>query len=109
MRVIGAVLAAFALVGCVSTAELMTSAPTESYRTSMGQNDVAFCLADRNLSPVLERDDGSKVVLIKNGFGAVSASFSVYAEPSGSRLEYRRAPGGIGGVWKQCMGQFKKI
>ncbi len=52
----------------------------------------------------MERDDGSKVVLIKNGYGGVSLAFSVFAEGTGSRIEYRKEFGTIGGIWKQCVG-----
>ena len=52
----------------------------------------------------LERDDGSRVVLLKNGYGGVSFALSVYPEGEGSRIEYRQEFGTIGGIWKQCVG-----
>jgi len=61
-------------------------------------------LGEKNNTTALDRDDGSKVVLIKNGYGAVSLSFSIFPEGSGSRIEYRKQFGTIGGAWKQCVG-----
>jgi hypothetical protein len=52
----------------------------------------------------MERDDGSRVVLIKNGYGGVSMAFSVFPEGTGSRIEYRKKFTTIGGAWKQCVG-----
>ena len=65
---------------------------------------VAFCLANRNNTTPLARNDGSKVVLIKNGYGAVSLAFSIYPEGTGSKVEYRKKFGTIGGAWKRCVG-----
>jgi hypothetical protein len=61
-------------------------------------------LADKNHTPALEQEDGSRVVLIKNGYGAVSLAFTIYPEGEGSRIEYRKQFGTIGGIWKQCVG-----
>ncbi|KQM65976.1 hypothetical protein ASE75_06005 [Sphingomonas sp. Leaf17] len=65
---------------------------------------MSFCLADRNNTVPLPRDDGSRTILIKNGYGAVSLAFSVYPEGTGSRVEYRKKFGTIGGAWKRCVG-----
>jgi len=43
-------------------------------------------------------------VLIKNGYGGVSMAFSVYPDGTGSRIEYRKKFGTIGGIWRQCIG-----
>ena len=51
--------------------------------------------------PALDRPDGSKVVLIKNGYGGVSLAFSIYPDGTGSRIEYRKKFGTVGGVWKR--------
>lgn len=68
-------------------------------------NEVAFCLANKNNTSALDKDDGSKVVLLKNGYGGVSLAFSIYPEgEKGSRIEYRKEFGTIGGVWKKCVG-----
>lgn len=105
----GLVLGGSVLGGCVSTVGLLDMAPTEQYRSKRSQNEVAFCLADKNMTSVLERVGGEEVIMTKNGFGAVAVAFSVYPEGQGSRVEYRRAPGGIGGVWKQCLGDFETL
>jgi len=102
--VVIAAVAAIALGGCASTQKVLDKAPTEVFHSEKSQNEVAFCLANKNNTAPMERDDGSKVVLIKNGYGGVSMAFSVYAEDKGSRVEYRKQFGTIGGIWKQCVG-----
>lgn len=95
-----------ALAGCASTQTVLDKPATEVYRSTQSQNEVAFCLANKNNTAAMDRDDGSKVVLIKNGYGGVSLAFTVYAEGTGSRTEYRRQFGTVGGIWKQCVGQL---
>lgn len=94
--------------GCASTEKVLGKAPTEVFHSTKSQNEVAFCLANKNHTAALDRDDGSKVVLIKNGYGGVSLAFNVYAEGTGSRTEYRKQFGTIGGIWKQCVGVEEK-
>lgn len=93
-----------ALAGCASTQTVLDKEPTEVFYSTNSQNEVAFCLANKNNTSALDRDDGSKVVLIKNGYGGVSLAFTVYPDPKGSRVEYRKQFGTIGGIWKQCIG-----
>ncbi|MCH4150747.1 MAG: hypothetical protein LKF30_02175 [Sphingobium sp.] len=93
-----------ALSGCASTQKVLDKAPTEVFHSEKSQNEVAFCLANKNNTAAMDRDDGAKVVLIKNGYGGVSLAFSVYQEGTGSRIEYRKQFGTIGGIWKQCVG-----
>jgi hypothetical protein len=95
---------ALVLSACASTQTVLTKEPTGIYRSSKSQNEVAFCLANKNNTSVLDRDDGSKVVLLKNNYGGVSLAFTIYPEGSGSRTEYRRQFGTIGAAWKQCVG-----
>lgn len=97
-------ISALALSACASTQTVLSEAPTEVFQSTKSVNEVAFCLANKNHTPAMDRDDGSKVVLIKNGYGGVSLAFSIFPEPTGSRIEYRRKFGTIGGVWKQCIG-----
>ncbi len=99
-----ALLAAMTLAGCASTQTVLTKEPTAVYHSTHTPKEVAFCLGNKNLTSVLERDDGSRVVLLKNGYGGVSLAFSIYPEDTGSRIEYRKEFGTIGGVWKQCVG-----
>lgn len=99
-----AFLALLALAGCASTNTVLSKQPTEVFRSEKSQNEVAFCLANKNMTVPMDRDDGAKVVLIKNGYGGVSLAFSVYKEGNGSRIEYRKQFGTIGGIWKQCIG-----
>ena len=100
-----AVLAAsVCLAGCASTQKVLSKAPTEVFHSQKSVNEVAFCMSNKNNTPAMDRDDGSKVVLLKNGYGGVSLAFSIYPEGTGSRVEYRRQFGTVGGIWKQCIG-----
>ncbi|HEX5181628.1 MAG TPA: hypothetical protein VFW19_00615 [Allosphingosinicella sp.] len=102
-KYVGAALVA-ALAGCASTQTVLSRPVDQVYHSPHSQKEVTFCLANKNNTPALERDDGSRVVLIKNGYGAVSMAFTVYPEGTGSRIEYRKAFGTIGGIWRQCIG-----
>lgn len=104
MKIIACTALLFVLAGCASTNEVLSADPTEVYRSAKSVNEVAFCLSNKNHTPAMDRDDGSKVVLIKNGYGGVSLAFSIYPEGTGSRIEYRKKFGTIGGIWKQCIG-----
>lgn len=97
-------LASLTLGGCASTNKVLSKAPTEVFHSTKSQNDVAFCLANKNNTSAMDRDDGSKVVLIKNGYGGVSLAFTVFQDGTGSKIEYRKQFGTVGGVWKQCVG-----
>lgn len=97
-------LAALALQGCASTNKVLDKAPTEVFHSQKSADEVAFCLANKNNTAPMPRDDGSRVVLIKNGYGGVSLAFSIFPEGKGSRVEYRKQFGTIGGIWKQCVG-----
>lgn len=99
------VLAAAASVsGCASTNKVLSKEPKEVFHTAKSADEVAFCLANKNNTAPMPRDDGSRVVLIKNGYGGVSMAFSVYPEGTGSRIEYRKQFATVGGAWKQCVG-----
>ncbi|WP_235523144.1 hypothetical protein [Sphingobium sp. Leaf26] len=104
MRVPVCLLAALAVSGCASTQKVLDKGPTEVFHSQKSVNDVAFCMSNKNNVPAMDRDDGSKVVLIKNGYGGVSMAFSIFPEGTGSRVEYRKQFGTIGGIWKQCIG-----
>lgn len=101
---IGVAIGLMALGGCASTEKVLSKPVTETFYTKDSPKKVAFCLANKNHTPALERDDGSTVVLIKNGYGGVSLAFSIYPDGEGSRIEYRKQFGTIGGIWKQCVG-----
>ena len=92
------------LSACASTQTVLSKAPTQVYHSESSAKEVAFCLANKNNTAALERDDGSRVVLIKNGYGGVSLAFTIYPDGTGSRVEYRREFGTIGGIWRQCIG-----
>jgi len=104
MRTLLVVYGCVVLAGCASTQEVLSDAPNEVYRSNISANEVAFCLANKNNTSPLQRDDGSRVVLIKNGYGAVSLAFSIFPEGTGSRVEYRKKFGIVGAKWKQCIG-----
>ena len=90
--------------GCATTQTVLNKEPTEVFHSEKSQNEVAFCLANKNNTAAMDKDNGAKVVLIKNGYGGVSLAFSVFAEGTGSRIEYRKQFGTIGGIRKQCVG-----
>ena len=96
------------LAGCASTETVLSGPVTRTFHSTDSQTKVAFCLANKNNTAALDREDGAKVVLIKNGYGGVSMAFSVYAEGTGSRIEYRKKFGTIGGIWRQCIGPEAK-
>lgn len=102
--IIAAITLAASLAGCASTQKVLDKEPTEVFRSDKSQNEVAFCLANKNNTNAMDRDDGSKVVLIKNGYGGVSLAFTIWPDGDGSRVEYRKQFGTIGGIWKQCLG-----
>jgi len=104
MRYLIAAVACFALAGCASTDKVLSKEATEIFYSKDSANTVAFCLANKNNTPALDRDDGSKVVLIKNGYGGVSMAFTIYPNEGGSKIELRKQFGTIGGIWKQCVG-----
>lgn len=99
-----AVALAAALGGCASTEKVLNGPITDTFHSTQSAKEVAFCLANKNNTGALERDDGSRIVLIKNGYGGVSLAFTIYPEGAGSRIEYRKKFGTIGGIWKQCVG-----
>jgi len=92
------------LAACASTQTVLSQPPTQVFHSTNSQTKVAFCLANKNNTAALDQEDGSKVVLIKNGYGAVSMAFSIYPDANGSRIEYRKKFGTIGGIWRQCIG-----
>lgn len=96
--------ACVAVSGCASTDKVLSKEATEVFYSKDSVNTVAFCLANKNNTPSLDRDDGSKVVLIKNGYGGVSMAFTIFPHEGGSKIELRKQFGTIGGIWKQCVG-----
>jgi hypothetical protein len=92
------------LSGCASTEAVLSEPVTQTFHSTDSATKVAFCLANKNNTAALDRDDGAKVVLIKNGYGGVSMAFSVYPDGTGSKIEYRKKFGTIGGIWRQCIG-----
>jgi hypothetical protein len=92
------------LSACASTETVLNKPVTQVFHSSDSATKVAFCLANKNNTAALDREDGSKVVLIKNGYGGVSMAFSVYPDGAGSKVEYRKQFGTIGGIWRQCIG-----
>lgn len=95
---------AFCATGCASTQAVLSKSPKQEFHSIHSVNEVAFCLANKNNVGSLDRDDGSKVVLVKNGYGGVAMAFTIFPDGTGSRIEYREEFGVIGAVWKQCVG-----
>lgn len=100
----GLVAATFLLSGCASTAKVLSKEPTQVIHSTKSQNEVAFCLANRNNTAPMDQDNGSKVVLIKNGYGGVALAFTIFKDGDGSRIDYRKQFGVIGPAWKRCVG-----
>ncbi len=98
------IIPAIGLASCASTQTVLNKEPTEVFHSPHTVKEVAFCLGNKNNVSTLEKDDGSRVVLLKNGYGGVSLAFSIFPEGEGSRIEYRKEFGTIGGIWKQCVG-----
>ncbi|OYU15027.1 MAG: hypothetical protein CFE37_08025 [Alphaproteobacteria bacterium PA4] len=96
-------MAPLALSACASTQTVLSRPATEVYRTDLSVNKVAFCLANKNNVAVLDQDDGAKIVLLKNGYRAVSKAFTIYPDGRGSRVEVRDGFKTLGGIWKQCV------
>lgn len=92
------------LSACASTETVLNKPVTQVFHSTDSATKVAFCLANKNNTAALDREDGAKVVLIKNGYGGVSMAFSVYPDGAGSKIEYRKQFGTIGGIWRQCIG-----
>ena len=92
------------LAACASTQTVLNKPATQVFHSKDSATKVAFCLANKNNTAALDQEDGSKVVLLKNGYGGVSMAFSVYPDGNGSRIEYRKEFGTIGGIWRQCIG-----
>jgi uncharacterized protein (DUF58 family) len=96
--------AALMLTACASTRTVLAKPPTEVFQTDRSPEDVTFCLGNKNEAPVLPQRNGSSVVLLKNGYGAVLIAFTIIPDDQGSRVELRKEFGAIGGIWKQCVG-----
>jgi len=96
------------LAACASTQTVLNKPAAQVFHSTDSATKVAFCLANKNNTAALDQEDGSKVVLIKNGHGGVSMAFSVYPDGNGSRIEYRKEFGTIGGIWRQCIGPEAK-
>jgi hypothetical protein len=94
----------FLLSGCASTETVLNGPVSQTFHSNDSATKVSFCLANKNNTAALDRDDGAKVVLIKNGYGGVSMAFSVYADETGSKIEYRKKFGTVGGIWRKCIG-----
>lgn len=101
---LAALFAAMALSACASTEKVLNKPVDQTFHSTKSIDEMSFCLANRNNTAPLPRDDGSRVILIKNGYGAVSLAFTVYKEGSGSRVDYRKKFGTVGGAWKRCVG-----
>ena len=105
MKKLIVIASAMSLAACASTQTVLSKEPTQVYHSKSSAKEVAFCMANKNNTSALEKDDGSRVVLIKNGYGGVSMAFTIFPDGTGSRIEYRKQFGTIGGIWKQCIGE----
>lgn len=95
-------IALLALAGCASTQTVLNKEPKEIVQSERSQVEVAFCLANKNNTSSLDRDDGSKVILIKNNYGALGTAFTVRKNGSGSTIEVREGFNAIGIIHRQC-------
>ena len=69
----------------------MDRAPNEVLRSPKAQADVAFCLGNRNNSPVYDNANGDKIIQVKSMVGVVGVSFVVKKDGDGSLVEIRKA------------------
>lgn len=99
------IICAAAVAGCASTQEVLDGPAKESYHSTISAAEVAFCIADKNNVPALERGDGSRVVLIKNSVGAVGIAFTITPHGTGSTIELRKKIGLSAATWRQCVGE----
>lgn len=107
MRIVmmGSVLAASVLLaGCASTQKVLAKPVAEVWHSDQSAKEVAFCLANKNSAPAMERDDGSRVVLVKNGYGGVAIALTVKPDGTGSTIEVRRAFTVIHPGFNSCLG-----
>jgi hypothetical protein len=100
----GLSVASLLLAACASTQAVLAKEPSETWQSDKSPREVAFCLANKNNVSALERDDGSRVVLIKNGYGGVAIALTVKPDGTGSKTEVRHQFGIVGAIWKQCIG-----
>lgn len=93
------------LVGCASTNTVLGGDVDEVFHATAPARVVAACFAHRNHLRVIERPDGARVAVFRNGYGAATQTFSIYPDSSGSRIERRHGSmGGLGNKWKRCVG-----
>lgn len=90
MRLIAVACAALVVTGCATTQAVDGSAPVEVISSAKSPADVAFCLARRWSTPVLDAPSGAKVVDVKGTFDVPLLSYTIAAEGTGSRVEVRR-------------------
>lgn len=88
--------------GCASTDKVLQSTPNETIRSAKPPADVAFCLANKNNTSPMERSDGSRVILVKSGIGAVGMAFTVRPDGAGSIIEIRKPVAVSIGKHREC-------
>lgn len=106
-RLIGgiALAAVMLLAGCASTNTVLGGEVDEVFHTAASPETAAACFAHRNHLRVIERPDGARVAVFRNGYGVATKTFSIYPEGSGSRIERRHSSIGVpGNKWKRCVG-----
>lgn len=100
-------LTALGLPACASTQTVLSKEPKHVLQSPIDAAEVAFCLGNKNLVAPLQRADGSYVLLLKNGYGAVGAAITVIPDGKGSRVEYRKQFVTLGSFWRECAGMGK--
>jgi len=94
-----------ACTACASTNDVLGAQVDEVFHLPTASDAVVACFASKNHMRLIERPDGAKVAIIRNGYGGVVRTFSIYPEGTGSRVEVRHEGINVPGyVWKQCVG-----
>ena len=92
------------LSGCASTETVLNGPVSQTFHSTDSATKVSFCLANKNNTAALDRDDGAKVVLIKNGYGGASWPSRFIPRALVVRSNITKKFGTIGGIWRKCIG-----
>ncbi|RST31353.1 hypothetical protein HMF7854_11255 [Sphingomonas ginkgonis] len=90
---------------CASTSGMLHNEVDEVFHLARSQSEVAACFEQRDHLRLIERPDGARVAIFRNGYGIPFKTFSIYPEGAGSRVEVRHSAAlGLSLPWKRCVG-----
>lgn len=96
---------ALMLSGCATTQQVLSEKPQEVHKSAKSAETVALCIANANGISPTKREDGSYLLLIKNGYGATGMTFTVIPDGSGSILEIRKPISLSIAKWTRCLSE----